>query len=346
MNRFVARLEAYFLFLLIAPVWPGPAIAQDAKAIYERSAPSVVALVMTDRTGQPLSLGSGFVIRNELVVTNFHVIRGAAGGSAKIAGSKSTLVIQGVVAKDPERDLAILKVSGLTAPPLTLASRKEPAVGESIFAIGNPQGLEGTLSQGIVSGIRTVGDTALIQITAAISPGSSGGPVIGASGGVVGVAVATLRTGQNLNFAVAAKHVELLLARAGAVETLATAANAKPNSKESPASVIGGPGIEKVVPTNIQCTRDYGVGSWECNFSVKNNLEIPIHAVRYLAILRDRSGQPIDAREGKVAQYSSIIRPGLALRTGIIDGEFKIEDATKRLVSKIEVRILSFEPAQ
>lgn len=323
-----------------------PVYAQEAKIIYQKATPSVLALVMTDRTGQPISLGSGFVVRGDLVATNFHVIRGAASGSAKVVGSKATYTIQGVVAKDPDRDLAILKISGLTAPALTLNVKTDPAIGDSVFAIGNPQGLEGTLSQGIVSGIRTVGSSSWVQVTAPISPGSSGGPVLNQAGSVIGVAVATLRGGQNLNFAVSSRHVEELLSRVATTpESLSIASRAQPTGKETASTAIGGPAIDKVTPTNIQCTPS-GYGSWHCDFSVRNGLEVGIKNVRYLAILRDRTGQPIDAHEGRIAQYSQQVRPGLALRTRNIDGQFNITDETKKLVSKIDVRILSFEPAE
>ena len=323
-------------------VVPQSAYAQEARAVYQRSAPAVVALVMLDRSGQPISLGSGFVVGKGLVATNFHVIRGSNSGQAKVVGSNVTMTIDGVVAKDPDRDLAILKVSALTAPPLPFSASKPVQVGETVFAIGNPQGMEGTLSQGIVSGVRTVGDSSWIQITAAISPGSSGGPVLNDAGGVIGVAVATLRGGQSLNFAVAARHLTELLAKAGSAESIAVAGAARISSKEAGAAAIAAPAIEKVTVSDVQCTREYGVGDFHCNFSVRNALDVPINNIKYLAILRDSRGNPVDAREGTVAQYAAV-RPGLALRTSDIDGRFKLEEEAKRLVSKIEVRILGFE---
>ena len=323
-------------------VVPQSAGAQEARAIYQRSAPSVVALIMLDRFGQPISLGSGFVVAKGFVATNFHVIRGSSSGQAKVVGSNVTLTIEGVVAKDPDRDLAILKVSTLNAAPLPFSTSKSAQVGEIVYSIGNPQGMEGTLSQGIVSGIRIVGDSSWIQITAAISPGSSGGPVLDDTGGVIGVAVATLRGGQSLNFAVAARHLNELLAKASSAESIAIAGAAKITSKEAGAAAIAAPAIQKVTVSDVQCTRDYGVGDFECNFSVRNTLDVPIKNIRYLAILRDARGNPVDAREGSIARYA-VVRPGLAIRTSNIDGRFKLEEEAKRLIAKIEVRILGFE---
>lgn len=86
-----------------------------------------------------------------------------------------------------------------------------PELGQRIFAIGNPKGLSGTISEGIISGIRVLENNDLYQITAPISPGSSGGPVLNTSGDVIGVSVASLTSGQNLNFAIPAKYVKNLV---------------------------------------------------------------------------------------------------------------------------------------
>jgi len=85
------------------------------------------------------------------------------------------------------------------------------AVGDEVFVVGNPYGLEGTLSQGIMSGLRSVGPDSLLQITAPISPGSSGGQVLNSQGEVIGVAVATLTDGQNLNFAIPVSYLKAFL---------------------------------------------------------------------------------------------------------------------------------------
>jgi S1-C subfamily serine protease len=94
---------------------------------------------------------------------------------------------------------------------LSLGDSTKVAVGDEIYVIGNPQGLEGTFSQGIVSSIRKIGTDTLLQITAPISPGSSGGPVLDSKGEVIGVAVATFKGGQNLNFAIPVSYLSTLL---------------------------------------------------------------------------------------------------------------------------------------
>lgn len=343
MNRRALALMATTLLVVATS-----AAAQDARQIYQRAAPSVVALMMADKDGQPISMGSGFVVAPGLVATNFHVIRGSARGVAKQIGAAKPFNIAGVVAKDLERDLAILKVEGLTTAALAI-SDDVPTVGDPVFAIGNPQGLEGTLSQGIVSGNRNVATSSWVQITAPISPGSSGGPVLNQAGRAIGVAVATLQSGQNLNFAVSAKHLRELLGKLGGAEALLSAAAGKPASKGSASSVIGGPAIEKVTATNFECSKsDPGnqFMDWECNFSIRNGLDTGISNVRYIVIMRDRAGEPLDVQEGTMAAFDTI-RAGLAKRTGAgIERAMTINDAKRRLISKFEVRVLSFEIAK
>src|SRR5439155_12805276 len=106
------------------------------------------------------------------------------------------------VGQDFERDLALLKVAGVKAASLPLGDAGKMAIGDEVYAVGNPRGLEGTFSPGIVSGIRQTTSETLLQITAPISPGSSGGAVLNRRGEVIGIAVATIREGQNLKFAV------------------------------------------------------------------------------------------------------------------------------------------------
>jgi tetratricopeptide (TPR) repeat protein len=112
---------------------------------------------------------------------------------------------------DLVNDLAILSADvAIDAPELPIQPGR-PVVGARIWAIGNPRGLENSMSEGLISGIRTLEGRTLLQISAAISHGSSGGPIVNAAGQVVGVTVATLETGQNLNFAVPADILSELL---------------------------------------------------------------------------------------------------------------------------------------
>jgi len=179
----------------------------------------------------------------------------------------------------------------------------------------------------------------LFQITAPISPGSSGGPIVEASGSVIGVAVATLRGGQNLNFAVSISHVQDLFKTIGQPHSLSRVSKKKDETRKAILSDIGAPGIEKVTVSSVVCTD--ALYTWHCNFSVHNGLDVMIAKVRYLVILRDKQGRPVDSREG-VLHYDKI-RPGLAMRTSNGNGQFDVEHETKRLLGKIDVRVLEFD---
>lgn len=155
-------------------------------------------------------MGSGFFVKDNIVATNFHVIENSFGGYAKLVGSEKQYRITGVVGIDKAHDLALLHVEGVKGKILPF-SMKNIEIGDQVYALGNPLGLEGTFSEGIISGLRKFEDDQLLQTTVPISPGSSGGPILNKNGEVIGVAVATLTGGQNLNFAIPVSYVEKLL---------------------------------------------------------------------------------------------------------------------------------------
>ena len=178
--------------------------------IFRRVRPSVVLLTMQDARGQPIALGSGFFVDRDIVATNFHVVDGAAAGFAKVPGATTKLDIKGTIGVDPLHDLALLQLDASSVAPLPVASELSVNIGDPVYAIGSPKGLEGTFSQGMVSSVRDVGSDRLLQITTPISPGSSGGPVLDQSGTVVGVSFASIEKGQNLNFAIPSNYLATL----------------------------------------------------------------------------------------------------------------------------------------
>jgi S1-C subfamily serine protease len=260
---------------LLALVGASSVHAQTAHEIAKKAFGSTVLLVMEDANGQPLSLGSGFFVRDVEIASNLHVVEGAARGYAKLVGQKPKYDIEGIIAVDPERDLVVLKVSGAGAPALALGSSDSVQVGESVYAVGNPQGLEGTFSQGIVSSVREVGTDRLLQITAPISPGSSGGPVLNGKGEVIGVSVATFRGGQNLNFAIPSNYLKTLLAKSGPAKPLAQAKPAK--AQRSILADLGGRSSEGVVGTNLTYDSYSQMGDY--SFSLVNKLREPVRNV-------------------------------------------------------------------
>lgn len=194
MPRLACLLALALLFSL-----PVPGRAMDAQKVFAKAAGSVVTVVCLDGFKKPSKFGSGFVVGDGAqVVTNQHVVEGANEVVVKTPDSKVIKVK--VVDTDSVQDLALLKLEG-QGPPLELAEEL-PQVGQEVAAIGSPEGLERTLSTGIVSALRKLGGREVVQITAPVSHGSSGGPVLDESGRVVGVATFVAKEGQNLNFAV------------------------------------------------------------------------------------------------------------------------------------------------
>lgn len=178
--------------------------------IVKKYAPSVVTIVALDQNDQPLSLGSGFFINTEGdIATNYHILESSAKAIIKTVEGKKGDILE-IINYDPELDLLIAKTSLKNTTPIPLWDSDTITVGEEIVAIGNPAGLEGTVSKGIISGVRKVGGFKFIQITAPISPGSSGGPVFNSLGHVIGVATAYLDIGQNLNFAMPVNYLKSL----------------------------------------------------------------------------------------------------------------------------------------
>ena len=171
---------------------------------------AIVEIVTQDKKGSPLATGTGFFISNDgKLVTNRHVVEGAAGIVAKTEQG-SFFVCKGVLAEPKDADIAILKFEATNVPYLTLATDPHLSPGQKIVVIGNPLGLEGSVSEGIISAIRN--DQGLVQITAPISPGSSGSPVMTEDAKVMGVATLQSERGQNLNFAIPVQIVNAALA--------------------------------------------------------------------------------------------------------------------------------------
>ena len=324
--------------------------AQTPQEIAKRAFESVVLLVMEDSNGQPISLGSGFFVREEVIASNLHVIERASRGYAKIIGQKAKFDIEGTVETDSERDLVLLKISALRTQPLSLGNSDTVEVGEPIYAVGNPQGLEGTFSQGIVSGIRSVRSDKILQITAPISPGSSGGPVLNAKGDVIGVAVATFRGGQNLNFAIPSNYLRALLAKAGPAKPLAQAKLDK--AQPSILSDLGGKSTEGITGEKFVWDNDYDnpyTRNQGFTFSIRNHLSSTVANIYLLIIFYDRTNSPLDVIPFK---FSSVIPANLARRVGTsVDYSIKKITTSYKGISqfrdlpdtKVEFRILDFE---
>jgi hypothetical protein len=214
----MVRITYFIMFLLFSLVCYGQREHYGSQSRYDEDrgikTPSEIYREVVRSTVTVITekgLGSGFFVTPNVIATNYHVVEGA--NSAYCIPDNSDdeeYQVTGYMALDEETDLILLRVAGVTRRPLQLASGSV-VTGQIIYAIGTPQGMDGTISDGIVSAVRNVGNIKLLQITAPISQGSSGGPVVNRLGQVVGVSTLMHREGQNLNFAVSFQHLAALM---------------------------------------------------------------------------------------------------------------------------------------
>ena len=146
------------------------ATAQTVPEIAEKALAATVYLEMQDSNGLPLGFGSGFFVKPNLIATNYHVIAGAASGTAKLVGKHTTYKIEGFTATEKYNDLALLKVSASGIKPLPLGNSDAVKIGETIYVVGNLKGLAGTFLDGIISSRRGGYAKGRLQMTAPISP--------------------------------------------------------------------------------------------------------------------------------------------------------------------------------
>lgn len=245
-RTFATGIRLASILLLILPV-ASIAVAQTSSPKKDiptiaRAAKSAILTIVMASGDKPISRGTGFVVRSDgTVITNYHVIATGNAAVVKFADG-AVLPVDGVLATDKYHDLAILKIHGKIFQTLALGNSDQIEVGEEVVAIGNPLGLELTVSNGIVSGIRAdeKQERKLLQITAPISHGSSGGPLFNMSGEVVGINAMFLEGGESLNFAIPVNDVKnLLVNRSAQLQELPNEPEAEApgsdSSAESPA---------------------------------------------------------------------------------------------------------------
>ncbi len=205
------------LLLLIAPF---AAQALTPSQVFEKVKDSVVVIKSFNAKGEGISQGSGVLLPSGKVATNCHVVKE---GARFQAGRDNSFVPATVFAADPDKDICILQADTLTGTPAQLGKAVTLKVGEAVYAVGAPQGLELSLSNGLVSQLRG-GTPPLIQTTAAISQGSSGGGLFDSEARLIGFTTYYYKDGQNLNFAMP-------------VEWLADVKPGKPVSSSKPSQV-------------------------------------------------------------------------------------------------------------
>jgi len=228
--------------LLFLALTPALVAQEQLPDLVRRIKPSAVAIETFNARNEKLARGSGFFIAANRVVTNRHVIEGAYKAEIHLSNG-NTFPVKGVLAIDGEADIALLQVEvpASMVTPLT-AVRTSPQEGEGIVVIGNPFGFEGSVSNGIVSAVRDIPNYGrIIQITAPISPGSSGSPVVNMSGQLIGVATLQLTDGQSLNFAVPSERVAQL--QAGTLTSFSDLVASSRRNKRAAAELFYGRGL-------------------------------------------------------------------------------------------------------
>ncbi len=326
-------------------------LGQDIKQIAKDALNYTVSVITLDKNSQTLALGSGFAIDNEHIVTNVHVIEGGNSVYILKTNSETRINCYGYVAIDKANDLVILKVENMSASFVKMADTILPEIGERIYAMGNPKGLSGTFSEGIVSGRRNIGNSEVIQITAPISPGSSGGPVLNSKAELIGIAFASYTAAQNLNFAVPVKYLITLRGKIGVLNPIN---EIKPRSKQATSENTVNPNVAAgVTIRNIKpCAEASSSGKISFQFSIMNNLSYKIGSIKVLFLSYDNTGVMVDYGERTfVTPYFSYekkpgIEPNMARTIGCYELDRNLNSSPELAFERgysIKTRVLDFE---
>lgn len=195
-------------FLVIVVLFFGTTIhSKTASEIFDAVSSSVAVFLTYDTNGNDKSLGSGVFVASDQIATNCHVIENAAKIHVVYKGKQYLAEVQYT---DWDRDVCTLNVNGINAPQVVKGSTSRLKVGARVYAIGAPKGLELTLSEGIISSLRPAVSGQYLQITAPISPGSSGGGLFDEEGRLIGLPTFYLSEGQQLNFAIPVEWINEL----------------------------------------------------------------------------------------------------------------------------------------
>lgn len=171
-------------------------------------ASSIVMIQVYDQYNEPFASGSGVLINQDgYILTNFHVVRGAAAYGVCLEGEEKPRFTTELIKYHPENDLALIRIDPVNRRPIHLYQGPDLVRGQRVVAIGSPLGLLNTVSDGIIAGFRNISEVSMIQHTAPTSPGSSGGALLNMYGELVGIVKGGFDDGQNLNLAIDHKTV-------------------------------------------------------------------------------------------------------------------------------------------
>lgn len=319
--------------------------------ITQKALASTVLLDAQDARSGIISTGSGFVVKQNQIVTNFHVVENAARVRAKLVGKDTFYNIKGLLAIDRENDLVLLGTDDdFKAEPLNLADSDAVQISDPIYVVGNPQGfLEGTVSQGIISGVREFRPgNKHIQMTAPISRGSSGGPVLNSEGAVVGVSVGSSRDGQLLNFAIPSNCLNTLLTKK------------KPANPLLEALTIGKLVWEESSAFHWVSRLEQGVRSSSLERLPHRTNDIPVHSPwgfnrSYRFSLRNQCLESIKNVRCYVSFYNAnsekiyrddVVFPGVIPAGATKSISFDVDASVKTLSASDKFEIISFDLAE
>lgn len=228
------RTIAGFVLLTAASVVKADGGDLSASRVFEVAAPSIVVVEAHNKDGAIVARGSGVVIAKGIVVSNCHVFTKADTAVVRYSETNYPAALQH---GDMAHDLCSFTVNGLPAPPVRMSSTQSLKVGESAFAIGAPEGLELTLSGGLISSLRKLPDGVVIQMTTPISPGSSGGGLFDQQARLIGITSYYMGEGQQLNFALPVEWINELPQR-GRLKATADQTPYEPPSQTAPPDAL------------------------------------------------------------------------------------------------------------
>lgn len=248
-------------------------VTLSAAEITEKYGPAVVLVLGLDASKQSSVLGTGFMVTaSGVFVTNYHVVQGVYPAQVRLASGDVYDAIS-VIDTDERKDIAVLKIKGFNLPVVQLADSDSVKVGSEVVVIGNPKGLEGTVTNGLVSAIRDTGEGyKIFQMSAPISPGSSGSPVFDKTGQVIGIATATVKDGQNLNFAVPINYVTGMVSEKEKMTLEEFSKSAKPALIDTSAGTVKldaddwGKRMVPIILEILEGEDTLALGSWETGY--------------------------------------------------------------------------------
>lgn len=277
----------------------------DASTIFEKSSKSVVVVMCANRDNRVFQ-GSGVILRSDgVIATNFHLCGKAESGRVKLANGDIYDDVS-ILETDERKDIAIIKIRGTGLPALSMADSDQVKIGSTVYAVGAPLGLEGSITSGLVSSIRPVSEMfawadgfRVMQISTPVTHGSSGCPVLNERGEVIGLVFAGRPDGQNLNAAIPINYVQPLVS----TKNLGTALKQLPKSAQT---AIGT--TPKVANDSIGGVAGVYSGNWASEkFPGSGTLVITISLKGDIATVKAVfTGSDVLNEEDFVAKFTSI----------------------------------------